>query len=335
VSASPQTVEPDGPLVTVILPTHRHASTVDLAGESVLRQSISSLELVVIGDGATPEVRAAVAPLLSDERVRFIDRAKTSSRAELVRHEVLAAATSPYVCYLGDDDVMLPDHLASTLARLESVDFTHPLPVFIDGAGTLQVRVTDLAEPRCRAWHQHPSRNAVSLTGVGHRLDAYRRLPHGWREAPPGHWSDHYMWQQWFTGPEFRYATGDRLTVLKFEGADRTDMSDTQRRAEIEAWLLRSREPGFDVWLADRASDAIHRTAIDLRLAVDFQADHFVREREALAAREADNRAELERARTAEREADDRAAEVSARLPAVLASRTWRIRNRLLGRPGS
>ena len=54
-----------------------------------------SLELVVIGDGATPEVRAAVDPLLSDKRVRFIDRAKTPSRAELVRHEVLAEGTSP------------------------------------------------------------------------------------------------------------------------------------------------------------------------------------------------------------------------------------------------
>ncbi|MDT5029327.1 MAG: hypothetical protein QOE61_5753, partial [Micromonosporaceae bacterium] len=183
-SSSTHPVKPAGPLVTVILPTHRHASTVDLAGWSVLSQSVSSLELVVIGDGATPEVRAAVEPLLSDDRVRFVDHPKTSSRAELVRHEVLAEATSPYVCYLGDDDIMLPDHVAATVDRLESVDFSHPLPVFIDGQGTLQARMTDLAEPRCRLWHQHPGRNAVSLTGVGHRLDAYRRLPHGWREAP-------------------------------------------------------------------------------------------------------------------------------------------------------
>lgn len=333
--------------MTVILPTHRHASTVDLAARSVLEQSVSSLELVVIGDGATAEVRAALAPLLSDERVRFIDHAKTASRAELVRHDVLARATSPYVCYLGDDDIMLPGHLALTLSRLESVDFTHPLPVFIDREGTLQARMTDLAEPRCRGWHQHPSRNAVSLTGVGHRLDAYRKLPHGWREAPPGCWSDHYMWQQWFAGPDFRYATGDRLTVLKFEGADRTEMSATERRAEIEAWQQRSRQPDFDAWLADRATDAIRRAAIDLRLAVDLQADYFAGERDALAAREAELRTELARGREAERQAQDQAAaagtelraaqaataEVSARLRAVTASRTWRLRNRLVRFP--
>ena len=178
--------EQSGPLVTVILPTHRHASTVDLAGWSVLGQSVRSLELVVIGDGATAEVRAAVLPLLSDERVRFVDHPKTPSRAELVRHEVLVEATSPYVCYLGDDDIMLPDHLEATLGRLRTVDFTHPLPVFINRQGKLQAHVTDLADPQCRLWHQHPSRNAVSLTGVGHRLDAYLRLPDGWREDPAG-----------------------------------------------------------------------------------------------------------------------------------------------------
>lgn len=234
------------PLVTVILPTHSHASTIDLAGRSVLEQSVHSLELVVIGDGATPEVKAAVALLAPDERVRFIDRPKSSSRAELVRDEVLREATSPYVCYLGDDDIMLPGHLADTLDRLADVDFTHPLPVFIDRQGKLQAHLTDLADPRCRLWHEHPLRNAVSLTGVGHRLDAYRRLPHGWRETPAGRWSDHYMWQQWFASPGFRYATGDRLTMLKFAAADRTGMTDEQRRAEIVAWLEPSRQPGFD-----------------------------------------------------------------------------------------
>jgi hypothetical protein len=316
--------QPVGPLVTVIIPTHNHAGTVDLAGRSVLGQSVRSLELVVIGDGATPQVRAAVTSLLSDDRVRFIDHPKSSSRAELVRHEVLAEATSPYVCYLGDDDIMLPDHLAVTLDRLHSVDFTHPLPVFVDGDGILRAHLTDLAEPRCRLWHQRSRRNAVSLTGVGHRLDAYFRLPIGWREAPPEVWSDHYMWQQWFAIPGFRYATGDRLTVLKFEAAARAGRTDRQRRAEIVDWLARSQEPGFGEWLADRAGDAIRRAAIDLRIAVDDQADQFARERAELVC-------ELERAmercqqlQEAERTANDRAEQATAAVEMIRATRAWR-----------
>jgi hypothetical protein len=82
VSAAAPAGDQPGPLVTVILPTHSHASAVELAAQSVLRQSVRSLELP-IGDGATPEARAAVAPLLAGERVRFMGRPKSPSRAEL------------------------------------------------------------------------------------------------------------------------------------------------------------------------------------------------------------------------------------------------------------
>ncbi len=317
---------PDGPLVTVIVPTHDHASTVDLACKSVLEQSVQSLELIVIGDGATHDVREAVVPLLADGRVRFIERPKTASRAERVRHEVLSRATTPYVCYLGDDDIMLPEHVARTVDRLQTVDFTHPLPVFIDGRGELQAHVTDLADPQCRRWHQHPSRNAVSLTGVGHRLDAYRRLPHGWREAPPGLWSDHYMWQQWFAHPGFRYATGNQLTVLKFEASARGDMTPAERRAELMAWLARSREPDFEAELAAGAVAAGWRAGVRLRLALDWQVDQSAREHDVLAAREEESRAAEQRARA-------EAADLRARLGAIQASRTWKARNRLVRMP--
>src|SRR5262249_43186873 len=160
--------------------THNHAGTVDLAAASVLGQSVRSLELVLIGDGATTEVRTAVTPLLSDTRVRFIDRPKSSSRAEVVRHEVLAATTSPYVCYLGDDYIVRRHPLALPGDGQKRLASPHPLRVFIEGDGPRQPHLTDPAEPRCRLWHQPPRRNAVSLTGVGHRLDAYLRLPHGW-----------------------------------------------------------------------------------------------------------------------------------------------------------
>jgi hypothetical protein len=225
---------------------------------------------------------------------------------------------------------MLPDHLAATVDRLKKVDFTHPLPMYIDRDGALQPHPTDLAEPGCRLWHQHPQRNAVSLSGVGHRLDAYLRLPDGWREAPTGRWSDHYMWQQWFASPGFRYSTGDRLTVLKFEAKVRTDMTDSERRSEILAWRERSRHPDFTDWLADQAADAIRRTAIELRLAVDAQADQFARERDELVAT-------CQQLQVAEQAATGRAAEAISVVDAIQATRawrlattTWRVRDRLV-----
>lgn len=271
----------DEPLVTVIVPTHNHASTVDLAVASILRQSVTALDVVVIGDGAPPEVGAALEPLMNDGRLRYLDRPKSKSRNELTRHQVLTDATTTYVCYLGDDDLMLPGHLASTIEILQRVDFTHPLPVFIDGDGTFRAHPADLAEERCRNWHMRPGSNAVGLSGVGHRVDAYRRLPDGWKEPPPGRWSDHWMWQQWFAEPDFTYETGEKLTILKFEGARRPGMTDADRRSELELWLARSEEPGFESWLAMQAAGAFRREALLLRLGLADETDRLINERHA------------------------------------------------------
>ncbi len=257
-------------LVTVVVPTHDHASTLDLAVTSVLRQTIEAVEVVIIGDGAGDETRDVVSSLLSDTRVRFLDRPKSPSRAELVRHEVLRASRAPYVCYLGDDDLMLPNHIASTVERLQTADLTHPLPAFIQRDGSFGLHLTDISDPRCVAWHLQPGCNAISLTGVGHRLDAYLALPHGWREPPPGTWSDHYMWQQWFRAPSMRYSTGDQVTVLKFYNQARLDVAGAERRLELLDWTDKMAQPGFAHAVTAEAGAAVRRLAVGLSF--DLQA---------------------------------------------------------------
>lgn len=253
------------PLATVIIPTHDHATTVDLAIESVLEQTIKDLDVVVIGDGATEATKATV-ERFTGNRVRFLERPKSVSRCEEARHEVLTGASAPFVCYLGDDDLMLPDHVETMIGLLDHADFAHPLPVMVDRDGSLNAHPTDLTRPECITWHLHPTRNAISLTGAAHRLDAYRRLPFGWRAAPAGRWSDHYMWEQWFRTPGFRFVTGERLTVIKLEASVRRDMTPEERRNEILAWKARAQSSTFEDDLSREASDAFRRWAVQARL---------------------------------------------------------------------
>jgi Glycosyl transferase family 2 len=258
------------PLVTAIIPTHDHPSTLDLAVNSILRQTVDAIEVVIIGDGVGDDTRDVVSLLVSDRRVKFVDTPKSPSRAELVRHGILREARSTYVCYLGDDDLMLTDHVESTIEQLQTVDFTHPLPAFVERDGSLGFHLTDITDPRCVEWHLRPRRNAISLTGVGHRLDAYLTLPQGWCEPPPGVWSDHYMWQQWFREPQLRFSTGERATVLKFYAQARKDMGGAERRAELMDWLDKSAQPGFALALAAEVGTVVRREAI--RLSFDLEA---------------------------------------------------------------
>lgn len=334
------------PLFTVIVPTHNHAFTLDLAVKSVLSQSIDAVDVVIVGDGVGDETRDVVSSLVSDRRVRFLDRPKSPSRAELVRHEVLTAASSPYVSYMGDDDLMLPDHLESTMERLQAVDFTQPLPAFIKRDGSMGFYLTDISDPRCTAWHLVAGQNAISLTGAGHRLDAYLKLPHGWRQPPPGTWSDHYMWQQWFSEPSMRFSTGDRLTVLKFDAHARQDMTGSERRDELTSWLDRSKRPDFAGALNASAGVALRRKAVQtfFELAetrhqvVDAlnSAQLLRAELEAVAqqsqAHEASASAFAAEARAyalSAQEAQRLAAELEVSLHATRSTRTWRLHDRL------
>ncbi|MDT4893093.1 MAG: hypothetical protein QOE97_2128, partial [Pseudonocardiales bacterium] len=203
---------------------------------------------------------------LGDERVRVVYRPKSVSRGEETRHEVLLGSRSTFVAYLGDDDLMLTDHLEQMIDLLADADFAHPLPVSVERDGRLFWYATDLSRAECREWHQRPGRNGVSLSGVVHRLSAYRRLPVGWRPAPPGSWSDHYMWQQWFATLGLRYRTGTRPTILKFDAAWRTDFSDEERRAELLDWRQRSTSPDFADELARLATDALRDFGIRAQL---------------------------------------------------------------------
>lgn len=233
--------------VTVIVPTHDHASTLPLAVRSVLEQTVEDLRVVIIGDGVGDDTRAVVQQLsVADDRVEFIDRPKQPRHAENVRAEVLRTATSPYIAYAGDDDLLLPHHLEVMLDLVHGVDFVHPLPAFVMPGPRLVVRPIDLGRRSSQRSISPPiSRAAVSLTGVVHTLDAYRRLPYGWRTSPPDTFTDRYMWSQFLSLPGVRAASGTRATTIKLVANLREAMSADQRGAEIAAWWTASGAPGF------------------------------------------------------------------------------------------
>lgn len=268
------------PRVLVIIPTHNHPTTLELAARSVLEQSVTDLRLVIIGDGVADDTRDVVAGLIAgDDRVEFLDRPKGERHSEPVRHEVIGSCESPVVAYCGDDDLLLAHHLQSMIEVMGTRDFVHPLPVYVGVA-----RPTDLQWPLYygpvdlskRAWlraHQPPMNlNVISLTGVVHTRDSYLRLEHGWRTTPRGYKTDHYMWQQYFELPGFRGATAPVSTTIKLAANLRGAQSPEQRADEIGAWWQAAHEPGFrqrwDRAVAQQVQRARGRAAVVYAAAV-------------------------------------------------------------------
>ncbi len=276
---------------TILIPTHRHAAFLPYSIESALDQEGASIEVFVVGDGVEEPTREVIARYSDDERLRYFDRPKGPRLGEAYRHTILQEARGRIVAYLADDDLLLRDHVAYVGELLEDADFAHPVSARFDADGTLQFFPWNYGRPEFRELARGRV-GSIGLTGTAHTLDAYRRLPFGWRTTPEGMPTDHWMWLQFLELPDYRGVMGERLTYLTFPEPAWGKVLDATRAEVIADWLRRSRAPGFAEELDRILREAIRRAAEDYHLWA---------------------RAE------------------QLRVEALRATRTWRLRDRLVG----
>lgn len=223
---------------TVVIPTFDHGPLLEYSLASALAQSITDMEVFIVGDGVPDVTREIAARARSeDRRVRFFDNPKGARRGEEHRHRALAEASGQVVCYLADDDLWLPHHVETMLGLLADHDFANTLPLSVYPGDELRPGpAVDLALPFDREFIVERG-NRIPNAFAGHTLDLYRRLPHGWRPAPGHLHSDHYMWQQILAQPWCRAASSQRPTAINFGSRPRRSMSLEQRGAEMRRWL--------------------------------------------------------------------------------------------------
>ncbi len=250
---------------TILIPTHRHVALLPYSIESALDQEGVSVELYVVGDGVEDGTREVLARYADDSRVHFFDYPKGPRLGEGHRHALLQQASGRIVCYLSDDDLLLRDHVATMLELLEEADFAHPPSARFNADGTLLFFPWSYARPEF-AVIARGRIGSIGLTGVAHTLDAYRRLPFGWRITPEGMPTDHYMWLQFIDLPGFRGAIGGRLTYLTFPDPQWGKLPEAERASQLADWFRRSREPGFADELDRMLREAILRAAEDYHL---------------------------------------------------------------------
>ena len=292
------------PVAAILVPTHDHAATLDLAVRSALEQTVAEIEVIVIGDGVGEDTREVVAALSrEDPRVRFLDFPKAPNYGEAHRGAAIEGTGAEIVCYLCDDDLLLPEHVESMAELLADADLAHSQNGCLEADGSWYPYLSDLASPHCRDWLLQPGCNSVSLTGAAHTVAAYRRLPHGWRTTPPGRWPDHYMWQQFLAQPWVRAVTAARVTAVQFPSHrdDRADLPPEQRRAEVIAWRDR---------LASDQGRARFEASVQHAVMARATAEHLRREglEEALASAES-------RRESPSRDGDRRVADGDRRVP--------------------
>ncbi len=108
-----------GPLTTVVIPAYNSAWSVRDTLLSVLNQTLTALEVIVVDDGSTDDLDAVLNPIkAADDRLRVVRQDNAGLAA--ARNRGLAEARGDFVAFLDADDLWHPQFLEKVTAALRA-----------------------------------------------------------------------------------------------------------------------------------------------------------------------------------------------------------------------
>lgn len=118
-----------GPLVSIIIPTYNRAHLIGETIQTVLDQSYSNWELIIIDDGSTDESKTVINKFI-DDRIHYyvIEHCGILGK---VRNVGMNYSKGSYIAFLDSDDLWLPHKLEFQLSLLKK----YPQTAFIFGHG--------------------------------------------------------------------------------------------------------------------------------------------------------------------------------------------------------
>lgn len=113
-------------LVSIIMPAYNSQKFICEAIESVINQSHTNWELIIINDGSTDMTREQVESYLEDKRIRIVDQENLG--VSKARNCGLSIMKGDFFCFLDSDDMLPPKSISSRL-ELMSDKYVY----FVDG----------------------------------------------------------------------------------------------------------------------------------------------------------------------------------------------------------
>ena len=218
------------PRVTVIIPTYNWSTVLPYSIGSVLRQSFTGFELLVVGDGCTDDSELVVTAI-TDPRLRWINLPVNDGHQSAPNNEGLRRARGSIIAYLGHDDLWLPHHLEVMVAAIDAgADVAHSIVQMIDAEGHCLPPSMGMLRFQPGRW--------LPPTGVVHRRIAAEKV---------GRWRDYReisldpdtdLWLRLYHAGSI-FQSVPRLTAVKFPARLRKDVYQKRSCHEQQQWTNR------------------------------------------------------------------------------------------------
>jgi glycosyltransferase involved in cell wall biosynthesis len=135
-----QTTNNGLPTVSIVIPTFNRATLLPESISSVLKQSYSNFEVIVVDDGSTDST-ADIVNSFCDTRLIFVKQDNKGRSA--ARNRAIAMARGRYIAFLDSDDMYLEGKLEKQINYMDShpnVGMTYTSALCIDERGNLLPR---------------------------------------------------------------------------------------------------------------------------------------------------------------------------------------------------
>jgi glycosyltransferase involved in cell wall biosynthesis len=106
------------PKVSVVIPTYNRAAKVRNAIESVLAQTVTDLEIIVVDDGSSDDTGCVLGEMFGD-RIRYYFQ--TNQGASVARNKGVEEARGEWIAFLDSDDLWETDKLEWQFKALEQI----------------------------------------------------------------------------------------------------------------------------------------------------------------------------------------------------------------------
>jgi glycosyltransferase involved in cell wall biosynthesis len=163
------------PKVSVVIPAYNAMTYLPETVESVLRQTFTDFEVLIIDDGSPDQV-VQWASQLSDSRVKLISQKNQGLPG--ARNTGIAHAQGEYIAFLDADDLWEPTKLEKQVRCLDenpAVGLVHTWMVLVDEQGKSTGKVMP-SNAEGHVWKQLAERNAIACPSVVVRRCCFERV---------------------------------------------------------------------------------------------------------------------------------------------------------------
>lgn len=105
-------------LVSIITPSYNTAKYIQETIESVLAQTYTNWEMIIVDDCSSDNTDEVVKPYLKDSRIRYFKNEKNSGAA-VTRNKALREAKGKWIAFLDSDDLWMPKKLERQIKFME------------------------------------------------------------------------------------------------------------------------------------------------------------------------------------------------------------------------